>query len=217
MKDKLIVALDVDSLNKAKKLINELSAEVNIFKVGSELFTACGPEITRYLRKKKKKIFLDLKFHDIPNTVKRAVLAASRMNVFMLNAHASGGLDMMKEAKKAARGKTKIIAVTVLTSKKDKNAGQNVLRLAKLAKKAGLDGVVSSPRETKAIKKALGKNFIVVNPGIRPVWAARGDQIRISTPKEAIKSGADFIVVGRPITKAKNPLLSARKILEEIK
>lgn len=233
MKNKLIVALDVSSFEKAKKLIDGLSPYVNIFKVGSELFTACGPKVIKYLRKKRKKIFLDLKFHDIPTTVGKAVLAAAGHNVFMLTLHAAGGADMLKKAKGMLKGKKRkpmLLGVTVLTSKSPEDAGKKTLRLAKSAKKAGIDGVVCSAKETRYVKNACGKTFIVVNPGIRPLWARKDlssvakhskylakedDQKRVATPAEAIENGADFIVVGRPITKAGNPALAAKRILKE--
>jgi len=219
MQSKLIIALDVDSFDKAKKLIDKLSPYVNVFKVGSELFTACGGQITDYINKKKKKVFLDLKFHDIPNTVGKAVLAAAKHKVFMLTLHASGGLEMLKCAKSAFSGMKKkplLVAVTVLTSKDEKNAKTKVLELAKLSRRAGLNGIVCSPRETWLVKKVCGKRFITVNPGVRPLWAKSNDQKRITTPSEAVKNGTDFIVVGRPVTTAKDPVLAVRKILEEI-
>ena len=220
MKNKLIVALDVNSFGKAKKLIDKLSPYINVFKVGSELFVSSGQKIIKYLRKKRKKVFLDLKFYDIPNTVEKAVLAASKKGIFMLTVHASGGFEMLKKAtslNKSNKKRPLLISVTVLTSKNVKNTKTKVLKLAKLAKKAGLDGIVSSPRETKSVKKALGRKFLVINPGVRPSWAKKDDQKRITTPKEAVANGADFIVVGRPITKAKNPIIAIKKILMEIK
>jgi len=218
MQNKLIVALDVNSFEKAKKLIDKLSPYVNIFKVGSELFIACGPKIISYINKKRKKVFLDLKFHDIPSTVGKSALAAAKHRVFMLTLHAVGGMDMLKKAKnmlKNRKKKPKLVGVTVLTSKNGRGAKKEVLNLAKIAKKTGLDGVVCSANETKYVKKACGKRFIVANPGIRPAWTRKDDQKRVATPKEAIKSGADFIIIGRPITMAKDPALAARKILEE--
>lgn len=220
MKNKLIVALDVDSFDKAKKLIDKLSPHVGIFKVGSELFVSSGPKVIDYINKKRKKVFLDLKFFDIPNTVKRAVLSAAKHNVFMLTLHIYGGSEMLKEAASVLKGKKRrpfLIGVSVLTSTAGKNAGKEVIKLAKIAKAAGLDGVVCSAKETKQVKKACGKKLVVINPGIRPIWAARGDQKRVTTPKVAIENGADFIVVGRPITQARNPIMAARKIIEEIK
>jgi len=220
VKKNLIVALDVNSFAKAKKLIDKLSPHVDIFKVGSELFVSSGPKIISYLRKRRKKVFLDLKFYDIPNTVGKACLAASGYNAFMLTLHAAGGLEMMKKAASVFKGKKKkpfLVGVTVLTSKLEKNAGKKVVKLARLAKKAGLGGIVCSPKETKAVKKACGRKFIVVNPGIRPLWAAKNDQKRVTTPEEAFKNGADFIVIGRPITKEQNPAKAAEKILNGLK
>ncbi|MGB2705390.1 MAG: orotidine-5'-phosphate decarboxylase [Candidatus Omnitrophota bacterium] len=220
MKAKLIVALDVDSFDKARRLVDKLSPYVNIFKVGSELFTACGPKIINYVNKKRKKVFLDLKFHDIPNTVGKATVAAAKHKVFMLTLHAAGGFDMLKKAANALKGRRKrplLVGVTVLTSKADKDVKKEVLKLAKITKKAGLNGIVCSAKETRYVKKACGKEFIAVNPGIRPAWTRKeDDQKRVATPKEAIKNGADFIVIGRPITKAKNPAFATKKILEEL-
>ena len=219
MNKQLIIALDVDSIDKAKHLVDALFPSVDIFKVGSQLFVNSGPAVIDYINKKKKKVFLDLKFYDIPNTVEKACIEAARHRVFMLTLHASGGFDMMSKAQTAVRKMKKsplLVGVTVLTSKEDKNAKTTVLELAKLSQEAGLNGVVCSPKETWLVKKVCGAKFIVVNPGIRPVWAAVGDQRRFTTPKEAIQSGADFIVVGRPVTEAEDPAEAAKKIMEEI-
>lgn len=219
MKNRLIIALDVNSFDKAKKLVDKLVPYADIFKVGAELFTASGPKIIDYINRKRKKVFLDLKFFDIPNTARRATIAAAKQKVFMLTLHVVGGFNMLKEAQSALRDKKRrpfLIGVTVLTSKATKSATKEVLKLARLAKRAGLDGVVCSADETNEVKEACGKKFLVVNPGIRPLWAKRDDQKRIVTPEEAIKNGVDFIVVGRPITRAKNPALAAKKILEEL-
>ena len=246
-KERLIVALDVDTKEKALDLVEKLKAEARVFKIGSELFTSCGPGIVTAVKDKGAirehkgdirgdrgcAVFLDLKFHDIPNTVAKSAVAAVRLGVSMLNVHALGGYDMMKkaaesvvmEAKALKVAKPKIIAVTVLTSMDEnslKKVGVNdnmekqVLRLAKLAKDAGLDGVVASPSEIKLIRKELGEDFIIVTPGVRPEWAAVNDQKRIATPKEAVLNGATYIVVGRPITEAPDPLEAARKIQKEI-
>lgn len=232
--ERLIVALDVGTKEKAISLVKILKGDVTIFKIGSELFTSCGPSIVDEVRKTGAKVFLDLKFHDIPNTVARSAAAAARLGVFMLNVHASGGADMMKKAVEASRDMAnrlkmappKVIAVTVLTSMDENNlkrAGVDdsmetqVLRLAGLAKDSGLDGVVASPSEIRSIRKNFGKDFLIVTPGVRPSWAAAGDQKRTATPKEAIDNGADFIVVGRPIIEAPDPVSAAKKILEEIK
>ena len=220
MKNKLIVALDVNSFEKAKKLIDKLSPYVNVFKVGSELFVSSGLKIIKYLNKKRKKIFLDLKFYDIPNTVEKAVLTCAKNNIFILTVHATGGFDMLKKASRALKKMKKkplLLGVTVLTSKKTANTAREVLNLAKLAKKSGLNGIICSPKETKQIKKSLGKKFLVVNPGIRPSWSKKDDQKRITTPKEALENGADFIVVGRPIVKAKNSIKATKMILSEMK
>lgn len=237
MKNRLIVALDVHSLKKAKALVDKLYPAVKIFKVGSELFTSCGPEAVRMIHNKGAKVFLDLKFHDIPNTVAGAVQAAKEMGVFMINAHSSGGEEMLKAAAQA-RGRSKrpiILAVTVLTSLDDEElkkvgvktlARAQVRALTLLAKSAGLDGAVCSPREIKAVRKACGKRFLIVTPGIRPARpgsAGRGgpastkreDQKRIATPKKAVGDGADYIVVGRPITRAGDPLKAARAIIAD--
>lgn len=231
--EKLIVALDVPNLEEAKKLVEILSPTVKVFKIGKELFTSAGPEVVRMVNAKGGKVFLDLKFHDIPNTVGAACEAATRLGVFMLNVHAVGGKSMMIQAvqsvnKTAEELKTKppiLIGVTVLTSMKEpdlKEVGirnplaQQVETLAALAKTCGLDGVVASGHELDLIKTAIGKDFLVVTPGVRPVWAGHGDQKRVMTPKEAIEKGADFIVVGRPVTQDKDPREAAQKILSEM-
>jgi len=232
--ERLIVALDFDNERDALTAVDTLKGRVKIFKVGSELFTACGPSIIEKIKRLGPKVFLDLKFHDIPNTVARAVSRATRLGVFMMNVHASGGEEMMKKASEAVRIEAhksglpppKLIAVTALTSldknglKKigvDANIQTHVLTLARLAKKAGLDGVVSSPIEIDIIRKKLGDEFLIVTPGVRPKWAASNDQKRFATPAEAIKRGATYIVVGRPITGVGNPLVACERVLEEIK
>ena len=231
--ERLIVALDVDTKEKALSLVERLKAEVKIFKIGSELFTSCGPKIADDVKRNGCEVFLDLKFNDIPNTVARSAAAAVRSGVFMFNVHALGGPDMMKktadaaaeEAKKLKIVKPKVIAVTILTSMDENslkkvgifdNMETQVLRLAKLAKDSGLDGVVASPAEVKMIRKNLGEDFLIVTPGVRPSWAEKNDQKRIATPKEALDNGANFIVVGRPIIEADDPVEAAKKILKEI-
>lgn len=232
-KDRLIVALDVGTEEKAIKMLDKLENDVKFFKVGFELFSSCGPGIIEIVKEKDCDVFLDLKFHDIPNTVSKAAAVVTRFGVFMFNVHALGGYDMMKEAQEAARREAeklgitrpRILAVTILTSLDEnglKKIGVNanirseVLRLAKLAKAAGLDGVVASPSEAKAIREEIGEDFLIVTPGVRPALSASYDQKRIATPEEAIKAGANYIVVGRPITEANDPALAAQEILKEI-
>ena len=232
-KDRLIVALDVDTQEKALGLVEKLKNDIKFFKVGLELFSSCGPEIVDKIRRKGCNVFLDLKLHDIPNTVAKASASITRLRPFMFNVHALGGYDMMKkaagaaaeEAKNLKLERPKILAVTVLTSM-DENALKNigisdtintqVLKLAKLAKEALLDGVVASPREAKLIRQKLGEDFLIVTPGVRPSWAVSGDQKRLATPKEAIDAGADYIVVGRPVIEAADPNEAVKKILQEI-
>lgn len=233
MNHKLIVALDVSNLEAAEKLVERLHLRVKIFKVGKELFTACGPKAVEMIEDYGAQVFLDLKFHDIPNTVASACVMAVRHKVFMLNVHASGGKRMLTEAaasvKKAAietnRVAPYLLAVTVLTSMGssdlkevgiEKTARMQVRKLAKLTKECGLDGVVASGQEIEMIRKTCGDDFLIVTPGVRPLWAVSQDQKRIVTPREAIKKGADFIVVGRPITGHKDPLEAAERILTEI-
>jgi orotidine-5'-phosphate decarboxylase len=231
--DKLIVALDVSSIAEAEKLVRTLWGQVHTFKVGKELFTSAGPDVIKMIHATGGRIFLDLKFHDIPNTVGAACEAAARMGVFMLNVHVSGGRGMMVSAiqgvNKAVEDKEKpvtiVLGVTVLTSMTDhdlkdigiqKKTASQVEHLAKLAKECGLDGVVASGQEIKTIRKAVKDKFLIVTPGVRPIWAAHGDQKRIVTPKEAMEAGADYIVVGRPITQHADPREAAGKILEEM-
>ncbi len=224
-KGQLIVALDVPTLEEAKKLVKTLGKTVEIFKVGSQLFTTAGPEAVRYLLKEGKQVFLDLKFHDISNTVASAVAAAISIQeggrgIMMCTLHTSGGLEMLKMAAAIAKKSVRrpfLVGITVLTSdaKKD-NIAALVLERAKLAKQAGLDGVVASSQEAALIRQKFGKDFIIVTPGIRPKNSAAGDQKRITTPFDAIKNGSDFLVVGRPIVNAPNPQAAAEEILQEI-
>ena len=232
-KDKLIVALDVESIERAMELVDELSSEVELFKIGIAPFTDFGYTILEKLQTLGKKVFLDLKVHDIPNTVANAARAAVKKDIFMMNFHCLGGLRMLQAAVKGTdegcRGSDRqeplLLGVTILTSmaKEDMEslgiAGEvqdKVLELAQLAKKAGLDGVVASAQEARLIKERIGKDFIVVTPGIRPEWAQTEDQKRTLTPKEAIAEGADYIVVGRPIIEAENPREAAKRIIKEI-
>ncbi|MCX5687845.1 MAG: orotidine-5'-phosphate decarboxylase [Candidatus Omnitrophica bacterium] len=221
--DKVIVALDVNTLKEEDRLLDILSEHVQVFKIGIELFYSCGVKSIELVKKYDKDIFLDLKFHDIPNTVYAASKLAAKLGVFMFNVHASGGIDMMKKAVEGAEEESEklgvarpnILGVTVLTSldsealKKtgiNKSPEEQVLNLARLAKEAGLDGLVASPEEIVSIRKNIGKDFLIVTPGVRPEESEAGDQKRVSTPKEAFERGADYIVIGRPVTKAKDPL-----------
>ena len=213
LKDKLIVALDASTIKEEERLLDILSPHVNIFKVGMELFYSCGPKVIDVIKKYDKEIFLDLKFYDIPNTVRAASKAITRLGVCMFNVHASGGVSMMRSALKASEeesnklgiSRPKILGVTVLTSL-DKSSDEEILKLARLTKEAGLDGVVASPQEITSLRKEFGRDFLIITPGIRPKGADIGDQKRTLTPKEALAKGADYIVMGRPITKAKDPL-----------
>jgi len=236
-KAKLILALDLETFEEARKLIDDLGDSVEIFKVGSQMFTAYGPFITRYLQSKGKKVFLDLKFHDIPNTVASAVKSAVHLSVspnndpgfaplFMLTVHTVGGQEMLEAAVFAAKDQAKalgvarplIVGVTVLTSTaKDANLESLVLERACLAKAAGLDGVVASVEEAASIRRKLGPDFLIVTPGIRPADASLNDQKRVATPQAAIQQGSNFLVVGRPIIRAVSPRAAALKILEDIK
>lgn len=229
---KLIVALDFPTWDQVLDLVKKLP-EVHFFKVGLELHLASKGQAVKELKQLGKDVFLDLKFHDIPNTVAQACRQAVREEAAIFNVHAAGGTKMMTEAVKAVLeeaqklrvDKPLLIAVTVLTSMSENDLKEIGLRevdkavenLAALAKKAGLDGVVASPQEIELIKKTCGQEFKIICPGVRPLWASANDQQRIMTPKEAIEKGADYLVVGRPITKAENPREAALKIMEEIK
>ena len=228
-RDKLIVALDLPSADAATRMAEQLFDQVGMFKVGSELFTAEGPIVVRYLVTTGKKVFLDLKFHDIPNTVRAAAREAAHLGVSMFNVHASGGRKMMEAALEGAReGAAKpplVLAVTVLTSLESRDltelgvAGtpeEVVVRLARSAQESGLGGVVASPREVAAIRRACGPDFRIVVPGIRPAASAVNDQVRIATPEKAIQAGADYLVVGRPITGATDSVAAAAAIVGEI-
>ena len=233
MKDKLIVALDFPTLQQAQACVASCGEDVTYYKVGMELYYAAGNEMIAFLKAHRKKIFLDLKLQDIPNTVSRSVRVLTRLSVDMINVHAVGGLKMMQAARQSVREEAqalgiaapKLMAVTVLTSMDETEFGalnyrtsvaEQVVSLAKLAKEAGLDGVVASAQEAKNIRQACGPDFLIVTPGVRPAGAAVQDQSRITTPAAAIQNGADYLVVGRPITQASDPQVAARAIQQEI-
>lgn len=232
-RDRLICALDFPTFDEAKALVEELGDAVTFYKVGMELFYGAGPDIIRYLKEKDKKVFLDLKLQDIPNTVAHSLAVLTRLGADIMNVHAVGGSKMMAEGMKAVkeaaaelgRPAPKLIAVTVLTSMDEaqwkplnyaRPIGEEVLDLAVLTKESGLDGVVASPREAAGIRERCGKDFLIVTPGVRPAWAASNDQSRIATPAAAIGNGSTHLVVGRPITRADNKQEAVRKILEEM-
>lgn len=225
MKAKLIAALDVDTFQQARKLVDKLYPRVKIFKVGSQLFTACGSKSIAYIRKKGARVFLDLKFHDIPNTVAKATAQAARLGVFMLTVHAQGGVEMLKAARAAAEKTAQeikaqrplIIAVTVLTSQTFEHVHGRVLDLADDAYASGIDGVVASVEEARDIRRMFKKNLLIITPGIRPEGTERGDQKRVATPRAAMDAGSDFIVVGRPIVESKDPAAAAKAILKEMR
>lgn len=211
MKAELVLALDVDSASQASYFVNRLYPKIKLFKIGPRLFIAAGPGIIKFIRKKRAGVFLDLKFHDIPNTVAEAVRQAVRLGVRMLTLHISGGSDMLEAAVRAckdeaARLKVKrpfLIGVTVLTSRKTRPG--NVLKLARAGLAAGLDGVVCSPREAKLLRSKLGGKFLIITPGIRSMHALKADQKRTATAEEAVKAGSNYLVVGRPILCAERP------------
>lgn len=227
-RDRLIVALDLHTASAAKKIVGELASEISTFKVGMQLFTTAGPAFVRELVAERRKVFLDLKFHDIPNTVAEAVRSAAQLGVSMLTVHAAGGGKMLAAAAKAAaesKPAPLILAVTVLTSLTDADLEQtgvsgraldHVLRLASLARAQGCGGVVASPQEAREIRRELGEGFAIVTPGVRPQGAETRDQARVATPAEAIAAGASHVVVGRPIIEAADPKAAAQGILREM-
>ena len=226
--DRIIVALDVSGATAAMKLVERLGDAVSFYKVGGPLFMQAGPEIVRKLRKKGKRVFLDLKFHDIPNTVSRAVAAAAELDVELLTIHAMGGAAMIRAARDAAgEHGPKILAVTVLTSfgvvdaeqvwgRQLNSLREEVARMATLASEAGADGVIASPLEAEALKRRHGAGFLVVTPGIRPAGSDAGDQVRTATAGEAVRAGADYIVVGRPVLQAADPAAVVAQMHEDI-
>jgi len=232
--EKLILALDVDDYDYAIELVERFSPYIEVFKLGLELHTIAGSKIIEDIHKRGKKVFLDLKFHDIPNTVAKAGIAAARLGVFMFNVHASGGLDMMQKCRdevvnvclRENIAKPRMIAVTVLTSMSQdvlkKEIGiqyslkTQVRHLAGLALKAGIDGVVASAQEAALIRSHCGRGFLIVTPGIRPSWAAADDQQRMMTPKKALQEGADYLVMGRTILNHANPEQAINLIQDEM-
>ncbi len=225
----IIVALDFEQQLAALDLVSQLDPRLCRLKVGKEMFTHFGPEFVKQLHQRGFDVFLDLKFHDIPNTVAKAVKAAADLGVWMVNVHASGGSRMMVAAKEAlvnfGSDKPSLIAVTVLTSMEQSDLtelginlslAEQVLKLATLTKQSGLDGVVCSAHEASLLKAQLGKKFQLVTPGIRPSFAGTDDQKRVMAPSEAVSAGVDYMVIGRPITKAKDPLAALHAIYQEL-
>jgi orotidine-5'-phosphate decarboxylase len=233
-KERLIIALDVDTMEEAEALVSRLQGYVGVFKVGMQLFNNEGPDVVKKIHQMGGRVFLDLKLHDIPNTVGQAAAVLARQRVMMFNIHTAGGSEMMKKAVEMTIEEAEatgvplpmVIGVTVLTSINQeilenemgiqRSVEEQVVKWAKLAKASGLNGVVASPKEIKAIREACGKDFVIITPGVRPVWAAVNDQKRFMTPKEAMDAGASYLVVGRPITGAADPVEAARKIVEEM-
>jgi orotidine-5'-phosphate decarboxylase len=229
-RNRIIFALDVESFTEAERWVATLTGHVGMFKVGKQLFTACGPDVVKMIRERGGEVFLDLKYHDIPNTVAMATLEAARLGATLCNLHALGGYEMMATTvetlqRELGAGRPKVLAVTILTSSNeqtlqgvgiDRPVAEMVVRLAQLAQKAGIDGVVASPLETSLIRAACGSDFLIVTPGVRPATAAVNDQKRVMTPAEAVKAGADYLVIGRPIAAAADPVAAAEAIIDEI-
>lgn len=234
-KDRIILALDVDTHEEALMLVKDLAPYVGAFKIGMQLYNSVGPAIVQEVNQLGGRVFVDLKLHDIPNTVSSAGKVLARLQCYMFNLHAAGGREMMKTTADEVKAETAalgiatplILAVTVLTSISDQQLkeemfveGMNVRELAvkwaQMAKKSGLDGVVCSPQEITAIREACGPDFKIVTPGIRPRWSEVNDQKRITTPRDALELGADYMVIGRPITRAENPRAAAMRIIEEL-
>ena len=226
--DRLIVALDVAGATQARQIVQAIGEAATTYKIGKQLFTAEGPQVVRDLVASGRKVFLDLKYHDIPNTVAAAVRSAAELGVSMMTVHASGGSKMLRAAVEAASqfpAKPVVLGVTVLTSLSDPdlqelgiagNVLSQVLRLGALARAAGCGGLVASAQEARELRRALGEDFAIVTPGVRPAGAAAGDQSRVVTPKDAIAAGATYLVVGRPILEAPDPARAAQQIANEI-
>lgn len=236
LRKKIIVALDLDSSEKAVEMVQILKGEVGLFKVGLELFTACGPDVVRRIRTEGAAVFLDLKLYDIPHTVARAVRQIARLGVEMLTLHAYGGPEMIQAAVEAASQEAgrlgiprpKLMGVTILTSQAASGGAQGpasipgisvekmVVFMAKIAEREGLDGVIASPHEVNALRQNVGPKFLIVTPGIRPQGSDEHDQKRTATPQSAVEAGADYLVIGRPITQSADPLMTVRNIIDSI-
>ena len=230
-RNKIIFALDVESRADAERWVTLLTGHVGMFKVGKQLFTACGPDVVRMIRERGGEVFLDLKYHDIPNTVAMATVEAARLGASLCNLHALGGYEMMAATRQAldrecsGKERPRVLAVTILTSSTEETlkgvgidlpVSEMVVKLARLAQSAGIDGVVASPLEVSLIREACGKEFLIVTPGVRPSFAAVNDQKRIMTPADAVKAGADYLVIGRPIAAAPDPVAACNYIIDEI-
>jgi orotidine-5'-phosphate decarboxylase len=232
-RERLIFALDVEHFGEAQKFVGLLKGHIGLFKVGKQIFTHAGPKVIDMIRRKGEHVFLDLKFHDIPNTVAKASEEATKLGAAMFTLHSMGGYEMMKRAMESSRNVAKqlnvqkplILAVTILTSMDQATLEEvgiqtpleeQVIHLATLAKKAGVSGVIASPREISLIRERCGPNFLIVTPGVRPASATKDDQKRTLTPGEAVRAGADYIVVGRPIKDAEDPVKAADEIVREM-
>ncbi len=224
-RERLVVALDVASAAQAEALASRLAGAVGMFKVGSQLFTAAGPDLVRSLVARGERVFLDLKYHDIPNTVAGAVAAAGALGVSLVTIHGLGGREMLAAAARARPPGIRLLAITVLTSHDEASLADvgipgplpdQVRRLALLARDAGMDGVVASPHEVALVRAACGRDFLIVTPGIRPEGASRGDQARAAVPRQALAAGADYLVVGRPISGREDPRAAAEAIVADM-
>lgn len=233
-RDRLVLALDVDDASLALSIVDELKEHVGLFKVGHQLFTAFGPDLVRKITDRGARVFLDLKYHDIPNTVAKASAEAVKLGVSMFNVHALGGTDMMRAASEAAgeaasregRPVPVVLAVTVLTSmderalRRDLKIGRALPRMvshfARLAQRSGLHGVVASPQELRLLRRTIRGPFVILTPGVRPTWAGKDDQKRVMTPGEAAAAGADYLVIGRPVLKAPDRRTAVQRIIEEL-
>jgi len=233
-KDRIVLALDVDDAALALAIVTELRSDVGLFKIGHQLFTAFGPDLVRKITATGARVFLDLKYHDIPNTVAKASVEAVKLGVSIFNVHALGGADMMRAAGEAAAEAAAragvpvpiVLAVTVLTSMDEKglrrelkicrSLPRTVSHLARLAHRSGLDGVVASPQEIRLLRRGISGSFVILTPGVRPAWAAKDDQKRVMTPAEAVAAGADYLVIGRPVLKAPDRREAVQRIIEEL-